>query len=823
MGSQSVSTHTVKNDATTTIVARTTTIVTEHEEVVSEDADDYGGLEVVRKSFRDFWFPPRSGSSSDSEDEDESDSTGYGGLDGVMRRAHDYWKTLTQDAEASAKELVEKAKLARDEAAKDAQWAFFGFKNEARDRYEEAERKYREALAAAERVQTEAQEKARFKWFQVMDKTQQEVTERKDDLSETMHRKWDSFKAAVDSLAYNPPKYACSPTSQYWFSRQNPSADSGWDCREIWDHSRTGNRHHHRHLKALPKKDIPLERFHVILSDLWQQAAQKAKIAPSQTSFESTMKSVKEYYNGLLERAARRDHEAIEELKSMPDKIKSKLNEAKYFEEQTDAWLTTQWNAIVDGAGETKDSYERAFKKAVEGIKKSRTEAYNTLMTNLQKSVDSSKQTLQDTLRHAKDDVAADRARIQKAIHEASQSFTSTLKEAEAKIKTAPKHAYETAVDNFNRDTAQLRAKLEQLAEVARKSGSSLSRKASKTVSSAIHQASDYDKSLRDDASRQLDSAKSRYQAATDSARLGYEQATASMSSMWGAATPFSSLDRVHESYRQWLGDARASLFNEHQQRGSFGLGNGFSNGFGGNHEVTTVYGALAALYVLVLARQIWLHRGGMASSMAGGCWWAQRWPEWVSSWGGRYHLGTTTSGKSGRRQSQSSDGTETHHYNLRNHSHDDDDEHEGEVQAESSKRQDKHGKRRHRDEDEHAAEHQHSHRHNRHHRRRHGESDNSFGFILTKFTSLVPLTLAMHVAFELAGFTRVGLHALFAGLVTSQLLEFGCLSSVMEQLGIASNAREAFGCGREVGHTLGWIVFGLATTANVIQVLHED
>ena len=80
-------------------------------------------------------------------------------------------------------------------------------------------------------------------------------------------------------------------------------------------------------------------------------------------------------------------------------------------------------------------------------------------------------------------------------------------------------------------------------------------------------------------------------------------------------------------------------------------------------------------------------------------------------------------------------------------------------------------------------------------------------------------------VLLELAGFTRIGLHTLFAGLVTSQLLQCGYFNGLMEQLGILDSAQSEVMLGRsarEMGSCLAWTVFGLAGAANAIKVLHD-
>jgi len=258
---------------------------------------------------------------------------------------------------------------------------------------------------------------------------------------------------------FNPPKYACSPSSKYWFSRQNPSDDSGWDCCEVWERLIRWN-HEHKSVKNLPKKHLAIEKVHSVLETLFNQAGLKAKNAPSYTSFESTLKSVKVYNHSLLDRIARNEQDAVEELGVLHEKIRSKLKEAKYFEEQTDSWLASQWNAVIHNAGEAMDQYEQAFKRAVKGIKGARDEAYTTVQNNLQKAVNSGKNNIKEAIKQAKED----KALVQKALQDASNAFTNTLKEAEAKIKSGPKSAYDHAIEAFAKDTDQLKAVLEQAA-----------------------------------------------------------------------------------------------------------------------------------------------------------------------------------------------------------------------------------------------------------------------------------------------------------------------------------------------------------------------
>ncbi|KAF8928672.1 hypothetical protein BGZ58_009459 [Dissophora ornata] len=787
-----VSTHTLHNDALTTIVSRTTTIVSEHEEFIShpDQQSSNGVVHGVKKTLKDYWFPSRSHSGDDDggyedqedEHEDHADSSLFKS-NSVMRRAYDYWKSLTKDVEETAKQAVIKAKETRDEAAKEAKWAMFGYKREARERFEAAEEKYRQALATAEKAHEEALEKARSRWFQQSDCTQKEVGEK---VEEVTHEKWDQFKAAVDSLAFNPPKYACNPTSQYWFSRQNPSADSGWDCREIWDHP---SHHDHGHgvEKTLPKKHLPLEKVHDVLESLWKQAGLKAKTAPSFTSFEPTLKSTKDYYLHLLDRIGRNEQGAVEELDTFVEKVKAKLNEAKYHEEQTESWLTSQWNAVIDNAGESKLQYERAFKNAIKRIKDARTEAYTSFHDKLQESINAGRSNIHKVIKQGK----SDKAKVRKTLHDASTAFTDTIKETENKIKSAPKNAYDLAVETFNKETAQLKSKLEHAAEVARKSGSSISHEASKSVSSITRGVSKSASSLsreasksvssishnaRKDASRKLSDAKASADAIKSRAASGYEHATASVSSMWGAATPFKPLAKAQNSCQQLLGDAKNNLFGEHDAHVV-------------HHDMNSLYGALTALYFLCLARRIWLRRNccfeGTSTKEVHG-------DLYVTKKGGRRHS------RSHRESEEDSEDQAVHpHHNK----HDDHGEHEEHGVATSHRG------------------HQNEHKGHHHHH-------NSFDAVLKTFTSRVPMTMILLVLLELGGFTRVGLHTLFAGLVVSQLLNSGYFNNVMKQLGILDTALGETMMGRDarkIGSTLGWTIFGLAGAANAIKVLHDE
>jgi uncharacterized membrane protein YecN with MAPEG domain len=95
----------------------------------------------------------------------------------------------------------------------------------------------------------------------------------------------------------------------------------------------------------------------------------------------------------------------------------------------------------------------------------------------------------------------------------------------------------------------------------------------------------------------------------------------------------------------------------------------------------------------------------------------------------------------------------------------------------------------------------------------------NSFGTVLVQFTSVVPVTLILLVLLELAGFSRVALHTLFVGLVTSQVLQGGLLNDMLTQMGIVDGVHAS---GRDIGTYLSWAVLGLAAVANAIKVLHN-
>ncbi|KAF9922616.1 hypothetical protein FBU30_007264 [Linnemannia zychae] len=767
IGVGTVSTHTVKNDATTTIVTRTTTIVSEHQEVLAEPMDSNSGvIENVRRTFRDYWYPPhhrRSDTDDDDDDDDEIDTTQYRDpskwkINGVMRRAYDYWKSLTQDADEAAKEVVIEAKKARDQAAADAKWAYFGFKKEAREAYEAAEKKYQDALAAAERAHEEAHEKAQHKWFQAIDSTEKEVGEIKDQASEVTHRKWDRFKQAVNSLAYNPPKYACSGY-QYWFST---SPTTAWDCREIWDHPRR-NDHRHVSVKTLPKKHLPLEKVHDTLTDLFSQASGKARYAPSATNFEAGLKPVWDGYRRLLDRVDRADDKALEELDGMADKIKVKLNELKFYEEQTDSWLTSQWNAVIDNAGDHKNHYERVFKNTLKDIKNTRTEIYNSLLNNLQRSVNIARNNINSAIRATKD--STDKTRVHSAIQEANDTFIAALRDAEAKIKAAPRNLYDSALDTFNHETNYLKAKLGQAAYIASKSASSashdaskyassLSHHASKSGSSAIHKASKSAASLSNHASKSATSAahhvtgdakslvndaEAKYHSATDKAREKYEQATASISSMLGSATdiPLSHVQRVKSCYHKTLNGVHDRWFSDFEEP----------------HELnaSSVYGSLLAAYFIYLAYRIW--RSKSLARMA--------------------RPGDKTF--SVVKNTEQVNGAGEHATTIE--------------------------KFRTKPSAEDALE----------------EERDSFGSVLLQFTSIVPVTLILLILLELSGFSRPALHTLFIGLITAQMMQGGLFNSVLRAMGFVDGVHSS---GRDVGTYISWGVLGLAAVANAVKVL---
>ncbi|KAF9188843.1 hypothetical protein BGZ51_000301 [Haplosporangium sp. Z 767] len=818
MNVESISTHTVTNDATTTIVSRTTTIVSEHEEVFPDHHHGHGHhgdnhqhhlhnhniVEDVRKTLRDYWFPRRS--EDDNDDEDDNEGEMHPLLlkpNNVMRRAYDYWKSLTKDEEESARELVSKAKHARDEAAKEAKWAVLGYKREAREALEAAEKKYRDALTAAEKAHEHARERAKARWFQQAEKIQREVGAETEE--ELTHKKWDQFKAAVDSLIFNPPKYACFPTSPYWFRLHEPTGiDSGWDCREIWEHPHRYD-HGHTSLKTVSKKHLPLGSVHEAMENLFHQAGTKAKSTSSATSLDSTLRSVKEHYQRILDRVERDEQGAIKELDEMADKVEAKLNEAKYNEEQTDSWLTAQWNAIVDNAGDTKDQYERVFKKTIMNIKQARNDAYNALLSNLQKVVQTARNNIKEAIRQSKNEV--DKSRVHRAVQEASQAFTDTLKEAENKIKAAPRNAYDDAVEFFNRETNHLKRKLEVAAESARKSGASASYHASKSVSSAAHRASQSGKSLRNDASRKLDEARR----SADSIR---HHATRSVSSMWGAATPFASapLQNVHDKYHQMLSDAKHSLFGQH-----LSSHHRHDHVLHSHHYDHSIYGLITALYLLLLARKIWLRRSSWWSSSFGGS------PSSSTSVDTHGNLHVTKQGRHHRRHSNGSVSSDEdqHRHSHRRYS----------ASSIGSSHSQLHENQNHLEHHEHHDTHEKHRRHESDSRRHHGErhrvhADNAFSYVLHNFTTQVPATLILLVLLELAGFIHTGLHSLFAGLVLSQLIQCGRLNNLMEQLGILDSTlgeRASRRSARQMGRFLGWVVLGLAGAAYSIKVLHDE
>ncbi|KAF9201198.1 hypothetical protein BGZ49_008575 [Haplosporangium sp. Z 27] len=754
MGVETISTHTVKDGATTTIVTRTTTIVSEHEEILASPREPARGVvENVRQSFRDYWFPSET---DETEEDDEDDTDADPSIlksNSVLRRAYDYWKSLTQDVDETSKKLVIEAKEARDKAAAEARYSFLGYKKEAREAYEAAEKKYKEALAAAERVHEDAHEKAKSKWFQVIDKTEREVENIKDQAGEITHDKWDRFKAAVNSLAFNPPKYGCSPNSQYWFSRTHDPSTS-WDCREIWDHP---NRRDHRHLsiKHLPKKHVPTNRVHNALTNLLTQAGNKAKSAPSSTSFESSLMPTRDYYHKLLDRISRGEKDAVEELDTMADKIKEKLNEAKYYEDQTESWLTSQWNSVIDNAGDAKSQYERVFKNVIKNIKNTRAEIYNSLLNSLQKSINTSRNNVRQAYYATKDQV--DKSRLHKAIQDATDSFSTTITDAENKIKAMPKHAYDNAIDTFNRDTEYLKAKLEQAATVVSKSASSVSKHASKSGSSAFSDASKSASSISSRASKSASSlsnyasksVSSAVNQATNDAKsvvsdasIKYEQATASVSSLWGSATPFSSapVQKAQESYHKLIGNVHSHWFDQKDQN---------------SMSASSAYGSILAVYFIFLAHRIWRAKN------------LRRMPDPRRT--------TVTVVKNGSEQ-DTANGDHVTTTKI--------EKFQGRPSAEDALEDDR----------------------------------NSLGTVLTQFTSVVPVSLMLLSFLELSGFSRIALHALFIGLIAAQLLQGGFLDRTLTDLGIVDGVNAS---GRDIGTYLSWTIMGLAALANGIKALN--
>ncbi|KAF9345935.1 hypothetical protein BGX34_004350 [Mortierella sp. NVP85] len=108
--SVSIHTHTIKHDVTTTIVARTTTINSEHEDVFSESDGHYhhpghGVVEGVKKSLKDHWHGAGNNGEDDDEQADHEDPS-LSRANSVMRRAYDYWKSLAQDSEKAANVIL---------------------------------------------------------------------------------------------------------------------------------------------------------------------------------------------------------------------------------------------------------------------------------------------------------------------------------------------------------------------------------------------------------------------------------------------------------------------------------------------------------------------------------------------------------------------------------------------------------------------------------------------------------------------------------------------------------------------------------------------
>ncbi|KAG0327359.1 hypothetical protein BG004_002783 [Podila humilis] len=768
MTAETISTHTVKNDATTTIVTRTTTIVSEHQEIHAEPAEhdqSTGVARGVRKTLRDYWFPSQTQHNNDRDDDPDDDDITRPDQDpsllpgnSVTRRAYDYWKSLTQDATEIAKNRVIEAKRARDEARREARWAYFGFKREAREALEKAEAKYYEALAAAEKAYSEAHEKAKSKWFQAVDKTEQEVGQIADQADDITHRKWDRFKAAVNSLAFNPPKYGCSPSSQYWFSRMNPAADSGWDCREIWDHSSRDDHRHHM-LKNLPKKNISVDRLHDTFTQLYTQAAQKAKSAPSSTSFDVILKPIKDHYHSLLHRVSRNEQEAVDDLDQLAEKLKAKLNEAKYYEEQTDAWLAAQWNTVIDNAGDAKKQYEKVFRSTLKAIERARNEIYSNLEINLQRSISQARSNIHEAIKDTKDQ--ADKSRVHHAVQDAMDSFSHVLIDAEAKINAAPKNAYQHAIETFNKDTALLKDKLQHAAKQASRSASSVAHDASKTGSSVSHKASKSGASISDHASRSVSSlahkasasgsslsrqasksassaahqithdAKSfvhdageRIDDAKDAANSMYESATASVSSKWTQATPLAPLYKAQESAHRLLIGAKDTWFTEPMQ---------------GDANTSSIYAAVLAVYMVHVAYKLWLRRNLTRMRDPGAKSYSVVSPgDKLEQEMGRPDVEEITPLKSASR--------------------------------------------------------------------------NPFLTVLAQFLSVVPSTLLLLAFLEISGFSRMALHGLALCLLTAQILAGDWLSEIVGRPGMVP------GINTNVGAFLSVLIFAVALTANLVN-----
>lgn len=93
------------------------------------------------------------------------------------------------------------------------------------------------------------------------------------------------------------------------------------------------------------------------------------------------------------------------------------------------------------------------------------------------------------------------------------------------------------------------------------------------------------------------------------------------------------------------------------------------------------------------------------------------------------------------------------------------------------------------------------------------------FGNVMTQFTSFVPVTLILLILLELAGFSRVAVHSLFIGLVTSQLLQGGVLNELLLKMGVVDGVHAS---GRDIGVYMSWAVLGLAALANAVKTLHD-
>jgi hypothetical protein len=129
-----------------------------------------------------------------------------------------------------------------------------------------------------------------------------------------------------------------------------------------------------------------------------------------------------------------------------------------------------------------------------------------------------------------------------------------------------------------------------------------------------------------------------------DKASSKYDRATASASSIWDSATNASFI-KVQDSYHQLLGDAKTTFFGNH--------------GHHAGAEANSLYGALTALYLMYLARKIWLRRSASKARRASH---------------GDLHLTRRVS--SGRRYSHSSESSQEPHEHHDHHDHHDNEHH---------------------------------------------------------------------------------------------------------------------------------------------------